>query len=135
MLAVLETANMHHVPSPEMHDFDVGHWFVAAMGQEIVGVSGYRLIPGRAGVTGKTSLLAVRPDLRSGGIGRALQEHRMSRMRVAGARKVVTNADRPQTIAWYRRNFGYRVVGEVRKLHEFGHQEVDRWTTLEAPLV
>ena len=31
-------------------------------------------------------------------------------------------------------NFGYRRVGEVPKLHEFGLPDVDRWTTLEASL-
>ena len=58
----------------------------------------------------------------------------MPHMRDAGAARVVTNADRPETIAWYQRHFGYRRVGEVRKLHEFGLPDVDRWTTLEASL-
>ena len=58
----------------------------------------------------------------------------MRLMRDAGAVRVVTNADRPETIAWYERHFGYRRVGEVRKLHEFGLADVDRWTTLEASL-
>ena len=58
----------------------------------------------------------------------------MDLMRDAGARRVITHADRPETIAWYKRNFGYREVGEARKLCEFGLPEVDRWTTLEAPL-
>ena len=58
----------------------------------------------------------------------------MGLMREAGAARVLTNADRPATIAWYERHFGYRRVGEVRKLHEFGLRDVDRWTTLEASL-
>jgi hypothetical protein len=58
----------------------------------------------------------------------------MGLMRDAGATSVVTNADRPETIAWYERHFGYRRVGEVAKVHEFGRPDVDRWTTLEAPL-
>jgi 3-keto-5-aminohexanoate cleavage enzyme len=135
MLAVLATANMHHVPSPEMDDFDVGHWFVAESGGRIVGVAGYRLLRDERGPAGKTTLLAVYPEERAKGIGRALQDLRMELMRDAGATRVVTNADRPETIEWYRRHFGYRVVGEVRKLHEFGLPDVDRWTTLEAPLV
>lgn len=134
MLAVLETANMHHVPSPEMDDFDVGEWFVADSGGRIAGVAGYRLLRDERGPVGKTTLLAVYPEERSKGIGRALQDLRMELMRDAGATRVVTNADRPETIEWYRRHFGYRVVGEVAKLHEFGLPEVDRWTTLEAPL-
>ena len=134
MLAVLETANMHRVPSPEMDDFDVGCWHVAELGSRIVGVAGFRLLEEDGGLTGKTTLLAVHPDQRGLGVGRALQELRMRLMRQAGAVRVVTNADRPETIAWYERRFGYRRVGELPKLHEFGLPEVDRWTTLEAPL-
>jgi ribosomal-protein-alanine N-acetyltransferase len=134
MLSVLETANMHRVPSPEMDDFDVGEWHVAEVGERIVGVCGFKLIELDGRPTGKTTLLAVAPELRENGIGRALQELRMKLMRAAGAERVITNADRPETIAWYERNFGYRKVGELPKLHEFGLPDVDRWTTLEAPL-
>ena len=134
MLRVLATVNMHHIPSPEMDDFDVGHWYVAELGGRVVGVAGYRLLEGTEAPVGKTTLLAVDPDRREKGIGRALQELRMEKMREAGARRVVTNADRPETIAWYKRHFGYREVGEVVKLHEFGLPDVDRWTTLEADL-
>lgn len=134
MLDVLKTVNMHRVPSPEMDDFDVGEWYVAESEGRVVGVAGFRLVgPGDAPV-GKTTLLAVAPDQRERGIGRALQELRMRLMRDAGAQRVVTNADRPSTIAWYERHFGYRPVGEAPQLHEFGLREVDRWTTLEASL-
>jgi ribosomal-protein-alanine N-acetyltransferase len=134
MLKVLSTVNMHHVPSPEMDDFDVGRWFVAEVDGRVVGVAGFRILRDADGPMGKTTLLAVYPDERTRGIGRALQSLRMELMRDAGATRVVTNADRPETIEWYRRHFGYRVVGEVEKLHEFGLPDVDRWTTLEAPL-
>jgi 3-keto-5-aminohexanoate cleavage enzyme len=135
MLRVLETVNMHRVPSPEMDDFDVGRWFVAEVGGDVVGVAGYRILHDGDGLAGKTTLLAVFPEHRELGIGRALQELRMDLMRDAGATRVITNADRPETIAWYERHFGYRRVGEVEKVHEFGLPDVDRWTTLEAPLV
>jgi ribosomal-protein-alanine N-acetyltransferase len=134
MLAVLATANMHRVPSPEMHGFDRGEWFVAEAELGIVGVAGFELIDERDELIGKTTLLAVDPRAREHGIGRALQAMRMRLMHEAGATRVITNADRPETIAWYERHFGYRKVGEVAKLHEFGHREIDRWTTLEAPL-
>ena len=29
ILRVLESSNMHHIPSPEMHDLDAGWWYVA----------------------------------------------------------------------------------------------------------
>ncbi len=134
MLAVLKTANMHRVPSPEMDDFDIGRWFVAEDEGGIVAVAGFRLLDEGGEKVGKTTLLAVVPRAREHGIGRALQALRMELMREAGASRVITNADRPETIAWYERHFGYRKVGEVTKLHEFGLRDVDRWTTLEAPL-
>lgn len=62
------------------------------------------------------------------------QRLRVNLMRDAGATRVITNADRHETIAWDERHFGYRRVGEVEKLHEFGLPDVDRWTTLEAQL-
>lgn len=134
MLAILETANMDRIPSPEMHDFDVGSWQVAEAESEIAGLAGYRIISDETELVGKTTLLAVHPSWRSSGIGRALQEWRMREMRAAGATKVVTNADRPEAISWYQRHFGYRVVGKVAKQHEFGLADVAHWTTLEAPL-
>ena len=134
MLRVLATVNMHRVPSPEMDDFDVGRWYVAESDGRVIGVAGFRLLGSPDAPVGKTTLLAVDPAERQNGIGRALQEHRMILMREAGATRVITNADRPETIAWYKRHFGYREVGEVRKLHEFGLSDVDRWTTLEADL-
>ena len=135
MLDVLRTVNMHMVPSPEMDDFDVGEWFVAESGGRVVGVAGYRVLRDGPEPTGKTTLLAVYTEERSKGVGRALQELRMELMRDAGATRVITNADRPETIEWYQRHFGYRVVGRLEKVHEFGLLEVDHWTTLEAPLV
>ena len=134
MLVVLATVNMVRVPSPEMPDFDVGHWYVAEAEGRVAGLAGFRLLGAADEPIGKTMLLAVEPGQRAQGIGRALQELRMRLMRDAGAVRVVTNADRPETIAWYERHFGYRRVGEVRKLHEFGLSDVDRWTTLEASL-
>jgi len=94
-----------------------------------------RILRDGDGLAGKTTLLAVLPEQRKLGIGRALQELRMDLMRDAGATRVITTADRPETIAWYERHFGYRRVGEVEKIHEFGLPDVDHWTTLEAPLV
>ncbi len=134
MLEVLATANMHHVPSAEMNDFDVGTWLVAESEAGMVGVAGFVLMHDGRETVGKTTLLAVPPANRKEGIGAELQELRMELMRRAGAARVVTNADRPETIDWYKRRFGYREVGHVLKRHEFGLPEVDRWTTLEASL-
>lgn len=131
MLRVLRYANFHHVPSPEMPELDIARFFVAEDGEALVGVAGYKVTEdGR----GKTTLMAVEPAYRGAGVGQRLQELRMDAMRALGCTSVVTNADRPATIEWYKRKFGYREVGTLAKLHEFGDPDVDHWTTLEAPL-
>jgi GNAT superfamily N-acetyltransferase len=130
-MRVLELANFSRIPSPEMPSFDLERCFVAEVGGAIVGVAGYDVLPdGR----GKTTLMAVDPPYRGTGIGHRLQELRMRALRELGCEVVVTNADLPETITWYKRTFGYREVGRVQKLHEFGSAEIDAWTTLEAPL-
>lgn len=131
VLEVLETANFHHIPSPEMPELDLDRYFVAERGDTIVGVAGFTVLEdGR----GKTTLLAVRPQHRGRGIGGRLQERRMLAMRDLGCGTVVTNADLPATIDWYKREFGYEEVGTLEKQHEFGDPDIDRWTTLEADI-
>jgi N-acetylglutamate synthase-like GNAT family acetyltransferase len=131
ILRVLEFANFHRIPSAEMPSFDIDRCFVAELDGAIVGVAGYTLLgDGR----GKTTLMAVDPGCRRSGIGRKLQELRMREMSRLGCKSVVTNADLPETIAWYKNCFGYREIGTVAKLHEFGDRNVDQWTTLEADL-
>ncbi len=131
ILKVMETWNMHHVPSPEMPELDLSCFFVARDGGAIVGAAGYRIVgPAR----GETTLHAVLPEHKGRGIGRALQDARLEAMRRAGVETVVTNADRPESIDWYRTRYGYRVVGTVEKLCPFGDPTVPRWTTLELDL-
>ncbi|HEX4760464.1 MAG TPA: GNAT family N-acetyltransferase [Thermoleophilaceae bacterium] len=131
VMGVFETANFHHVPSAEMPSFDLSCCFVAELDGAIAGAAGYGRMPdGR----GKTTLMAVKPGQRGLLIGQRLQELRMLAMRDAGCRVVVTNADLPETIAWYKRKFGYREVGRLAKLHAFGAADRDHWTTLEADI-
>jgi N-acetylglutamate synthase-like GNAT family acetyltransferase len=131
MLRVLECANFHHVPSPEMPELDIDRFFVAEDDGRIVGVAGYKVTEDGQG---KTTLMAVEPEYRGHDIGRRLQELRMDAMRALGCTTVTTNADRPSTIDWYKRKFGYREIGTLAKLHEFGDPGVDHWTTLRAEL-
>jgi ribosomal-protein-alanine N-acetyltransferase len=131
VLRVLECANFHHIPSPEMPELDLARFFVAEDRGTIVGVAGFKVTDDG---NGKTTLMAVEPAYRGQGLGERLQELRMEEMRGLGCTKVVTNADRPATIAWYKRKFGYREIGSVPKEHQFGDPSVDRWTTLEADL-
>jgi len=131
MLAVLQTANMHHVPSQEMPELDWRCCFVARAGDRVVGMSGYKLLSETAG---KTTLMAVDPAYRRYGLGARLQAARLHAMAALGAKTVVTNADRPVTIAWYKKHYAYRQIGTEPKVHEFGDPDVHEWTTLEMDL-
>ncbi len=131
ILAILETANMHYVPSPEMPDLDWRCFFVAKTEERIVGTAGYKIL---SATEAKTTLMVVHPNFRRFGIGKMLQERRMLAMRDYGIKTLTTNADIPETIAWYKRHFGYKEVGKLKKLHEFGRTDIDEWTTLRTNL-
>lgn len=131
VMEVLRSANMHHVPSAEMPEFDLDCCRVAEADGRIVGVGGYRIL---SETEAKTTLLAVLPAYRGRGIGHALQTWRMNELRSKGIRRLTTNADRPETIAWYKQQFGYRETGTLAKLHEFGRPDIARWTTLQVDL-
>jgi ribosomal-protein-alanine N-acetyltransferase len=131
MIDVLRGVNMHRIPSPEMPELDWRHCCVALIEGRVVGLSGYRLLPDG---TAKTTLMAVLSEYRGLHLGHALQTWRMRLLRELGIRTLVTNADRPETIEWYKRHFGYRAVGHVPKEHEFGRSDIDSWTTLQVDL-
>ena len=131
ILRVMQHWNMHRIPSPEMPHLDLDRMFVARVDGRIVGAAGYELLsPAR----GKTTLMGVAPDFLGTGIGKALQDERLRAMATAGAKTVTTNADRPASIRWYKKHYGYREVGTLKKLHSFGSEEIDSWTTLEMDL-
>jgi ribosomal-protein-alanine N-acetyltransferase len=131
MLAVLEHANMHHVPSPEMPELDWRDCFVAEEGGRIAGMCGFRIL---SGTEAKTTLMAVAPAYRGKKVGFALQARRMDELAGRGVETLTTNADRPETIAWYKKHFGYQEIGTLAKEHEFGHPDIDHWTTLRTDL-
>jgi ribosomal-protein-alanine N-acetyltransferase len=131
ILEVMRPWNMHHVPSAEMESLDLNCFFVAEMDGVIIGASGYRILgPGQ----GKTTLLAVLPEYLGTGAGAALQLKRMEAMAALGVHTITTNADRPETIAWYKSRFGYTEVGKLAKIHDFGRSDIDHWTTLQCDL-
>lgn len=132
MLRILKHWNMHHIPSEEMPELDIAHFYVATVIDMVVGVSGYKLLPGNKG---KTTLLAIAPDFQGQGIGKQLQDIRLQAMHQAGARTVTTNCDDLKTITWYKKHYHYREVGVLKKLHAFGSEDVMHWTTLEMDLV
>ncbi len=131
ILEVMRPANMHRRSSQEMPELDLHRFTVAELDGEVIGAAGW--VPAEPGVA-KTTLLAVLPSARGLGVGERLQRARMEQMAAAGADVVRTNADRPATIAWYRKHFGYVEVGKLAKVDEFGDPGIDEWTTLEAPL-
>ena len=122
---------MHHVPSPEMPSLDLDRFYVAVLDDRIVGCAGWKVLENG---DGKTTLMAVEPGCRGLRIGRTLQTLRMRTLRELGCARVVTNADRPEIIAWYTRHFGYEEIGTLPKEHEFGLPDVDHWTTLASDI-
>ena len=132
ILEVMRFFNMHHVPSAEMPALDLDRFFVARLDGRIVGAGGYTML---SPTEGKTTLLGVNPELSGLGIGKALQVARLEAMYELGAQSVLTNADIPDTIAWYKKHFGYREIGRLKKLHSFGLEHVDHWTTIRMDLL
>ena len=132
MLSVLETVNMHYVPSKEVQTLDWKKCFVTEDGEgKVVGMSGWDAL----NITcAKTTLMAVLPECRGHNVGHTLQTIRMMVAYHKGFEWMITNADRPDTIAWYKKNFGYYEVGSIPKEHEFGLPDVHEWTTLRTDL-
>ena len=131
IILLMSVFNMHYIPSPEMNELDINNFFVARVSDKIVGAAGYRLLDKSKG---KTTLLAVLPEFGNMGIGKALQHKRMEVMYKLGINSVETNADRPETILWYKKHFGYQEIGRLKKLCEFGLATEDKWTTLATDL-
>jgi len=131
ILQIMRYANMHNVPSPEMPELDWKCFFVAKIDGRIVGAAGYKIT---SGTEAKTTLMSVLPDFREYGIGRALQTSRMRALCEQGIETLITNADIPETIEWYKKHFGYKEIGKLKKVHEFGRSNIDEWTTLQTDL-
>jgi N-acetylglutamate synthase-like GNAT family acetyltransferase len=118
-------------PDPERTTIIVENTFVADVAGSVVGVASYVLHGVQAA---ETASLAVDPLWLGSGIGERLQSARLTKMKELGVERIRTEADRPNVVGWYQRKFGYRVVGAVRKKHEFSLANVDFWTVLELDL-
>lgn len=114
-------------PEPETTGLAIGSTFVAIVEGTIVGVSSYVL---RGEGWAETASLAVDPAWRGKGVGENLQRARLAELTVLGIRHVRTEADRPESITWYLRKFGYRVAGTAPKKHRFSLEHVPHWTVL-----
>ena len=133
-LRVLEEYGM--APTPDRADaersaLDVGNAFVALAGDRIVGVAGYIV---HSKTYAETASLAVLPEAQGLSVGYRLQTARLDEMRARGILTVRTETDRPETVEWYVRMFGYRVTGTNPKKHAFSREDVDDWTVLELDL-
>lgn len=118
-------------PHPERDSLIQENTFVALMGKKIVGVCSYLILSEEET---ETASLAVDPKFKGKGIGYALQLARLKEMKERGFKRVHTETDRPETIDWYIRKFGYKVVGTNPKKHDFSLKDVDRWTVLSLDL-
>ena len=118
-------------PDPERTSLLIENTFVAVDGEKIVGVCSYIVLSEELA---ETASLAVNPDYRGTGLGFLLQKARLQEMTERGIKIVRTETDRPATIAWYIRKFGYRLIGKNPKKHNFSLADVDHWTILELNL-
>lgn len=132
VMRLLNVANMHYIPSAEMPGVTWENYTVARMDGNIVGFAGYKIL---SATEAKTELMVVDPVCRGLGVGMRLQTIRMEEMAGLGIRTLITNSDLPASIDWYKRHFGYREVGRLKKEHTFGSPDIDYWTTLQVDLV
>jgi len=119
------------LPDTELAAIPVATTLVAVVDGTIDGAGSYVLM---ADARAQTEILAIDPRSRGTGLGTRLQLARLRRMQALGVATVCTDADRPETIDWYVRHFGYRTVGTRAKKHPFGLETVDHWTLLELDL-
>jgi len=118
-------------PDVESTGLEIGRTFVALVDGRVTGVASYLL---HDDGWAETVSLAVEPAWRGHGLGERLQRARLAAMKARGVRHVRTEADRPETIAWYQRKFGYRVAGTVPKKHAFSLPGIGHWTVLTLDL-
>jgi len=130
---LLKQANMHYIPSEEMPSLTYENYFVAKDDDgNVVGFSGYKTLSEH---NAKTELMVVDTHVRGHGIGYALQVRRMEDMLHKGIWILKTNTDLPASIYWYKKYFGYKEIGNLKKIHEFGDPDIDEWTTLQVNLI
>ncbi len=131
IIKVLKPWNMHRIPSPEADDIDFSCFFVAKINNKIVGVAGYEILTNNEG---KTRLTAVYPEFQGSSIGKALQDLRLQVMYDKGVNKVYSYPDRMEAILWYKKNYGYTVVGKRKKRSPHSLPDIDTVTILELDL-
>ena len=136
-MAILEKWNMAprgtspEVPNPERESLIKEHTFIALEKKKIIGVCSYLILSEEEA---ETASLAVDPSFKGKGIGFALQVARLKELKKRGFKRVHTETDRPETINWYIKKFGCKIVGTNPKKHDFSLPDVDLWTVLKLDL-
>lgn len=140
IIEILEGYNMGHFGHAERPAMPkIEHFMVAEEQGVVVGCCAYLLydeseIAVRADEA-ETGSLAVSAEYRGKGVGEALQAARMHQLLDLGIETLFTETDRPQTIAWYIRKFGYRrLSSRPKKFRDFGDPDVDTFTLLAVDL-
>ena len=119
------------IPHPERSEFLVANALVAELEGRVVGCCSYFVL---SDALCETASLAVERGCAGRGIGRALHQARLAAIKRSGARRVITEADRPETVRWYLAHFPYRIAGTHPKRHRFGDPTIDHWSVLELDL-
>jgi predicted N-acetyltransferase YhbS len=119
------------IADPIRSSLDIDNSFVALDGDKIVGVCSYVI---HTPEIAETASLAVYAEYQGKGIGYSLQVARLRAMKAKGIRKLITHADRPETIGWYVRKFGYKKTGKEKKKHPWSRHDIDYRTVLELDL-
>lgn len=119
------------IPEPIRSSININNSFVALDGKRIVGVCSYSI---HSSELAETASLALEPEYRGKGIGHKLQMARLKEMKEKGVKKLITHADRPETISWYIKKFGYRIIGKEKKRHPWSRYDIDYRTVLELDL-
>jgi len=132
-MAILEAWNMAPREGEEVErsGLDAARSFVAEKDGEVVGITSWIKHDDECA---ETASLAVHPAAKGEGLGARLQEARLDAMRKQGIRRVRTETDRPETIAWYMRHWNYAKVGTNPKKHAFSLPDEHEWTVLELAL-
>ncbi len=118
-------------PNPERESLILNHTFIALLNDRVIGVCSYLVLSDEEA---ETASLAVDPVFKGKGIGYALQIARLKEMKSRGFSRVHTETDRPETVNWYIKKFGYKVAGTNPKKHGFSLKDVDHWTVLKLDL-
>lgn len=131
IIKILKIWNLHHALLSKPEQIDLNKFYVARVDNKIVGVAGYSI---QKPQQGRTRLLAIYPEYRGYGIGKALQEKRLEAMYKVGIKTVETRSDRPETILWYKKYYPYREQGKIKKELPSGIQEQEYSTVLKLDL-